>query len=212
VNAAVPPGLLALLLGAAVGCSGLPPPMVGTPGPELDDGAANASYHALVEHYSARRQLFIGFDTILFGGVTYESPSFREARIRRRDAFQAQSAAQLATDLQLAQQDGADFYEFTLGVYMQNPRFDDIDYPTSIWHLALRTPGGEVSAAQVKRVGKANINTRAYYPYMGDFWTVYRVRFPKSVDARPLVSAEQQTFTVVLASSLGKAEFPLPTQ
>jgi hypothetical protein len=204
--------VLGLFLGGALGCSGLQPPMVGTPGPELDDGAANASYHALVERYSARRQLFIGFDTILFGGVTYESPSFREARIRRRDAFQSQSAAQLATDLQLAQQEGADFYEFTLGVYMQNPRFDDIDYPSSIWHLALLTPQGEVSAAQVKRLGKANINTRAYYPYMGDFWTVYRVRFPKSVDARQLVSAEQQTFTVVLASSLGRAEFPLPTQ
>jgi hypothetical protein len=212
VSAATPRCFLALFLGGAVGCSGLQPPMVGTPGPELEDGAVNDSYHALVEHYSVRRQLFIGFDTILFGGVTYESPSFREARIRRRDAFQSQNAAQLATDLQLAQKEGADFYEFTLGVYMQNPRFDDIDYPTSIWHVALLTPQGEVSAAQIKRLGKANINTRAYYPYMGDFWTVYRVRFPKWVDAGTLVSAEQQTFTVVLASSLGRAEFPLPTQ
>ena len=95
---------------------------------------------------------------------------------------------------------------------MQNPRFDDLDYPTSIWHLALLTPAGEVSPASVKRVGKANLNTRAYYPYMGDFWTVYRVRFPKLLDARPLVTPELQTFTVVLASSLGKAEFPLSAQ
>ena len=201
----------ALLLGLA-GCSTLPPPMVGTPGPELPDAEANAAYHALLEHYTAKRQLFIGFDTILFGGVTYESPVFREARIRRRDTFQAQTQEQLTADLRTAETEGADFYEFTLGVYMQNPRFDDLDYPGSIWHLALQTPAGEVSAAMVRRVGKANVNTRAYYPYMGDFWTVYRVRFPKSVDARPLVTAEQQTFTVVLASSLGRAEFPLPTQ
>jgi hypothetical protein len=202
----------ALLLAAGLGCSGLQPPMVGTPGPELPDGNANAAYHALVERYSVKRQIFIGFDTILFGGVTYESPAFREARIRRKDAFQAQTQAQLALDLQTAQKEGADFYEFTLGVYMQNPRFDDIDFPTSIWHLLLSTPQGEVSPVLVRRVGKANINTRAYYPYMGDFWTVYRVRFPKGAGAQVLVPPEQQTFTLVLASSLGRAEFPLPAQ
>lgn len=201
-----------LFLGLALGCSGIQPPMVGSPGPELADGDANAAFHALVEHYSAKREIFIGFDTILFGGVTYESPSFREARIRRRDAFQAQTPAQLALDLQTAQKDGADFYEFTLGVYMQNPRFDDLDYATSIWHLVLHTPVGEVSPASVTRLGKANINTRAYYPYMGDFWTIYRVRFPRSVDSRPLATADVQAFTLVLASSLGKAEFPLPAQ
>jgi hypothetical protein len=208
----VSPGLLAGLVLGLAGCSGLPPPMVGTPGPELPDGPANAAYQKLLERYTAKRQIFIGFDTILFGGVTYESPAFREARIRRRDMFQAQPEAQLNLDLQTAQQEAADFYEFTVGVYMQNPRFDDIDYPSSIWHLALLTPVGEVSPMSVKRVGKANINTRAYYPYMGDFWTVYRVRFPKSLDARALVTPEVQTFTLLLASSLGKAEFPLPTQ
>jgi hypothetical protein len=202
----------ALVLLLAAGCSSLPPPMVGTPGPELPDAQANQAYEALLERYTVKRQIFIGFDTVLFGGVTYESPTFREARIRRRDAFQAQSPAQLAVDLKAAEEEGAAFYDFTLGVYVQNPRFDDLDFQSSIWHLALRTPTGEVSPTLVKRVGKANLNTRAYYPYMGDFWTVYRVRFPKAVDARPLVSEGVQTFTLVLASSLGRAEFPLPTQ
>ena len=202
----------ALVVLLAAGCSSLPPPMVGTPGPELPDAPANAAYEALLERYTVKRQIFIGFDTVLFGGVTYESPTFREARIRRRDTFQAQSPAQLALDLKAAEEEGAAFYDFTVGVYVQNPRFDDLDFQSSIWHLALQTPTGEVSPTLVKRVGKANLNTRAYYPYMGDFWTVYRVRFPKAIDARPLVSEGVQTFTLVLASSLGRADFPLPTQ
>lgn len=201
-----------VLVGLAAGCSSLPPPIVGTPGPELPDAQANAAYKALLEHYTVKRQIFIGFDTVLFGGVTYESPAFRDARIRRKDTFQAQSPAQLALDLKTAQEEGAAFYEFTVGVYVQNSRFDDLDLQSSVWHLALQTPVGEVSPTLVKRVGKANLNTRAYYPYMGDFWTVYRVRFPKAVDARPLVPEEVHTFTVVLASSLGRADFPLPTQ
>jgi hypothetical protein len=185
--------------------------MVGPPGPQLPDGQANAEYDAVLQHYSAQRQVFIGFDTILFGGVTYESPAFRDARVRRRAAFLAETQAQLAQQLQ-ASQEGQDFYEFTMGVYMQNSKYDDIGLPGSIWRLALETPGGEVGPILIKRLGHANLNTRAYYPYMGDFWNVYTVRFPKTVQTRPLVPAEHPYFTLLLASSLGKAEFPLPAQ
>jgi hypothetical protein len=196
----------------SMGCSGLSPPMSGAPGPTAPDGTAEADYQALVKRYSVQRQIFIGFDTVLFSGVTYESPVFREARIRRRDAFQAQSPEQIAKDLQVATQQGADAYEFTVGVYMQNPRFDDLDLPSSIWRVSLNTPAGEVAPVLLKRVGRADINTRAYYPYMGDFWTVYRVRFPKTLDSQPVVKPEEQTFILVLASSLGQAQFPLPIQ
>jgi len=196
----------------ALGCSGLPPPMVGDPGPELNDPKANAEYTALVDHFSAQRQVFHGFETICFAGVTYESAPFVAARIRRRDTFQAQPPAQLAKDLQEAQADGAQFYDFTLGAYIQDPRFDDLAYPTSIWRVMLVTPAGEVAPVSVKRVGRADVNTRAYYPYMGDFWTVYRVRFPRSVADRAVIPPELKSFTIILASSLGRAEFPLPTE
>ena len=203
----------AVLLGLALACSSLPPPQIGSPGPELQDGDANAYYQNVLQHFSAQRQVFIGFDTILFGGVTYESPVFVDARIRRRDAFQAKPVDLLNKDLQAAQEElSGDFYEFTLGVYMQNPKFDDIGQQGSIWRLALVTPTGEFPPLLVKRLGHANMNTRAYYPYMGDFWNVFQVRFPKSVDGRPVAPPEVGTFTVLLASSIGRAEFPLPTR
>ena len=139
---------------------------------------------AVLHRYSAEKQIFIGFDTICFSGVTYESPAFREARIRRRDAFLAEPPAQVARDVEAARVEAENFYEFTLGVYMQNPRFDDLGLPGSIWRLALVTPVGQVAPTLIKRVGHADVNTRAYYPYMGDFWTMYQVRFPKVVQAR----------------------------
>lgn len=203
--------LAALVAALVLGCSGLPPPMVGDPGPELSDPKANAEYNAVVEHFSSQKQVFHGFDTICFAGVTYESSAFVAARIRRRDTFQAQSPAQMAKDLEEAQAEAAQFHDFTLGAYMQDPRFDDLGLATSIWRVMLVTPAGEVAPVSVKRIGRADVNTRAYYPYMGDFWTVYRVRFPRSVDSRPVLPPELKTFTVVLASSLGRAEFPLPT-
>jgi hypothetical protein len=201
---------LVLVLGA--GCSNLPPPMVGDPGPQLGESTADAEYRALVDRYSAQKQVFSGFDTILFGGVTYESPAFREGRIRRKDAFQLQPPEKLEKDLQVERAEAAQYYEFMLGAYVQNPRFDDFDLKDSIWHIGLVTPVGEAVPVQIQRVGKANVNTRAYYPYMGDFWTVYRVRFPRTLGSQPLVTPEMRTFTFVLASSVGRAEFKLPAQ
>ena len=192
--------------------------MVGSPGPETSDAQANAAYSALEKHFSAERQIFNGLDTISFAGVTYESAAFRAARIRRRGLFQSIPRAQVEQDVEAAVADAetGDVYEFTVGVYMQNPRFDDLGLPGSIWRLALLTPGGQVAPVLVKRVGRADVNTRAYYPYMGDFWSVYTVRFPKVLDARPVLPPAEPptvpTFTVLLASSLGKAEFPLPAQ
>jgi hypothetical protein len=212
VNGGRPRPGAVLLLALAAGCANLPPPMVGDPGPELPDARADAEYKALVDKYSAQKQVFNGFDTILFGGVTFESPTFRDARIRRKDAFQMQPPGKLEQDLARAQAESAQFYEFMLGVFVQNPRFDDLDLSDSIWHIGLVTPVGEVAPVQVQRIGKANVNTRAYYPYMGDFWTVYRVRFPRMLGSQPLVPPEVQDFTVILASSLGRTEFKLPAQ
>jgi hypothetical protein len=203
---------VALVLALGAGCSNLPPPMVGDPGPQLGDSTADAEYRTLVDRYSAQKQVFNGFDTIFFGGVTYESLPFREARIRRKDAFQMQPPEKLEKDLRAEQAEAAQYYEFMLGAYVQNPRFDDFDLKDSIWHIGLVTPAGEAAPVQIQRVGKANVNTRAYYPYMGDFWTVYRVRFSKTLGNQPLVTPETQVFTFILASSVGRAEFKLPAR
>lgn len=195
-----------------LGCSGLPPPMVGDPGPQSSDAKANAEYTAVLNHFSAQKQLFNVFETILFAGVTYESPAFIAARIRRRDAFQAQPAVQAARDVREAEAQMAQFIDFTLGAYIQNPHFDDLNMASSIWRVLLITPAGEVTPVSVTRVGRADVDTRAYYPYMGDFWTVYRVRFPRSVGTNDVLPPGVKSFTLVLASSLGRAEFQLPTE
>ena len=64
----------------------------------------------------------------------------------------------------------------------------------------------------MRRVGRGDQNVRAYYPYMGDFWTVYSARFPKMLGDRSLVGPATKQFTFRMASTIGRLEMKLPIQ
>ena len=53
----------------------------------------------------------------------------------------------------------------------------------------------------IRRVGRANQDLRAYYPYLGDFWTMYTVRFPPTVAGRPLVAATTRALVFRMSST-----------
>ena len=55
---------------------------------------------------------------------------------------------------------------------------------------------------------------RAYYPYLGDFWTMYTVRFPlTTATGVPLVGPTTRALLFRMSSTLGQVEmsFPVPT-
>lgn len=90
--------------------------------------------------------------------------------------------------------------EFFLGVHVNEPRFDTLDVKDGLWRVALVTPAGEALAAQVERIGRSNLDLRAFYPYLGTFWTAYRVRFPPGTlpaDAERVVLRVSSTFARV---------------
>jgi hypothetical protein len=69
------------------------------------------------------------------------------------------------------------------------------------------TPLGEVEPVSVERIGRANLDMRAMYPYLGVVWVAYRVRFPKALqDGTPIVPESATHVTLRLASTLGHAE------
>ncbi len=71
----------------------------------------------------------------------------------------------------------------------------------------LVTPAGEVEPLSIERIGRANLDMRAMYPYMGVFWVAYRVRFPKVLpDGTPVIPESATHVHLRLASTLGHAE------
>jgi hypothetical protein len=197
--------LAALLMGLA-GCVSTPPTL-GDPAPVLKDERQELIYQQVLERFTDRDELYIGFDTVLFAAATLQTPAFREARIHRATTFQSlsreRSEALLAQELAEAQKT----HEFFLGVHVYNYRYDDFDRASSIWSMAMVTPVGEVRPLSVERVGRADMDMRAFYPYLGTFWVGYRVRFPTTfADGKAVIPPSTERVVLRMASSLGKVE------
>jgi len=200
----------ALLLAlAAAGCAGAPP-AIGEPGAELSDPKAEAQYQAALRKVTEHREVYSGIDTQLFTAATYQSADFREARTRRQAAFQTWPEPKLDDALVRERAEAAQVHEVVFGVSVVDRRFDDFDSKSSIWRLSLSTDQGEVTPVAVRRVGRANQDLRAYYPYLGDFWTMYSVRFPITVAGRPLVGPDTKALLFRMSSTIAQVEMTFP--
>jgi hypothetical protein len=203
---------LGALCAMALGCS-LRPPRVGAPGPELPNPDAERAYQEVLARYTSHRELYALFDTRMLAAVTYQALVFREARVRRLGLFQAQPAELVAKNLADEEAEASQYHDFFLGAHLNEYRYDDFDRKDSIWRIALVTPAGELVPSSVERIGRSNLNLRAFYPYLDDFWVAYRIRFPRvTASGAPVVPGDASTLVLRVASVLGKADFVFPTR
>jgi hypothetical protein len=198
---------VAVLLGLLSGCT-TTPPTIGDPAPQLNDRRAEQAYQEIFERYSDRAEIYDGFDTRLFAGGTFQAMAFREARVRRTAAFKFLPKPRVEELLEKERAEEAQFNEFHLGVHVNDYRFEDFaNRQRSIWRIVMLTPAGEAEPLSVERIGRANLDMRATYPYLGVFWVAYRVRFPKlQPDGTPILPETASHVTLRLASTLGHVE------
>ncbi len=203
----------AALLGLLAGCVTTPPTAIGDPPPSLPDEHAEHSYRKILARYSDRHEIYDGFDTRLFAAATLQTQAFREARVHRQAAFQQLPAPKVEQMLAEEREKASQVHEFFLGVHFNDFAYADFDYKHSIWRLALVTPAGEVTPSRIRRLGRANLQTRAYYPYVSIFWVGWEVQFPTQMsDGRPVIPPGTEKVTFRMASSLGKAEMTVSAQ
>lgn len=197
---------LAGLMMALAGCVSTPPTL-GDAAPVMKDERLELAYQQVLERYTDRAELYSGFDTMLFAAATLQTPAFREARVHRAATFKAYTPEQVQELLERERAEALKTNEFFLGVHVYNYRYEDFDRPASIWNMVMVTPAGEVHPVSVERLGRADMEMRAYYPYMGTFWVGYRVRFPTTFpDGSPVILPETERVVLRMASSLGKVE------
>jgi hypothetical protein len=201
----------ALLL-ALAGCVTVPP-QVGDSAPVLKDERQEEAYQKVLARFSGRDEVYKGFDTVLFATATLQTEAFREARLHRQALFKALPPERVRENLAQEIAAAAGTHELFLGVYVYDYHYDDFDRPNSIWNVELVTPAGTVRPLSVERVGRADMEMRAYYPYTGVFWVGYRLRFPALFSNGALViPANAEWVLLRLASTLGKAELRMQTR
>lgn len=199
-------GCVAALGLASSGCM-TTPPTVGDPAPKVADAQAEAAYQDTLKRYSGTAQIYGGLDTHLFSGATFQTWPFREARVRRLALFKAMTQTEVEALLAKERAEWEQFHVFEFGAWTQDPKFDDFDRDNSIWRMAMVTEGVEVLPTDVERVARVDQNVRAIYPYMGQFWVAYRMKFPKTrPDGQPVIPAGTDRVLLRVSSTLGQAE------
>jgi hypothetical protein len=189
------------------------PPRIGEAPPVLVNEKDEAAYQAVLTRYSEHQEIYQGFDTQLFSEATYQSGRFREARVRRQGEFLHWTQDVLDQALAREQAENAQYVEFFFGSHTTDPKVDDYDEKDSVWRIVLVTPKGQVLPCEITRVGRADQDMRAYYPYMSDFWVGYRIRFPRKLADGSLAVPPGTDFLILqVASTLGTARYRVPAE
>ena len=200
-----------LLVLLSIGCQ-TTAPRTGERAPSLD-GPREGEYQAMLERYTRHAEIYQGFDTRMFIAVTYQSWAFRQARILRRQAFQGQSDAEVATWTRDEKAESESEYAFLVGAHFNENVHDDLDRPKSIWRISLSANGEEVLPLQVERISRASIQLKTFYPYLDEFWVAYRLRFARlRPDGSPVFTGNPASLNLHFASVLGKVELTYPAE
>ena len=157
----------------ASGCVSGRVPMVGEPAPGARNAESERSYQDLLEAFTRRAGIYDVFDTRLFVQATLQSPSFAEARARRKAEFQGlpKSAVEAAVTAEAERLAGVT--EFFMGIHANDIRHDDFARPDSIWKLTLVAGEVETHPVEIVRVGRGTLDLRGLYPYVDTFWVGY---------------------------------------
>jgi hypothetical protein len=200
-------------LAVLCGCTPLRPPRAGERGPQVPDPQKEEQYKTTIERYTSRAEIYDQLDTRVFTAVTYQSWPFREARVRRLGIFQVQPPSLVERNLANERANFESFHEFFFGVHVNNYRFDDFDRKDTIWRMVIVTREGETIPLTVQRIGRSDLNLRAMYPYLDEFWVAYWMRFPrKTAFGTDVIPPGTSRFTLRIASTIGRADFTFPAE
>jgi hypothetical protein len=182
-----------LALGALAGCSVLHAPRA---------SAVADAWGKAQDRWTRSATLYDRFETHALAAATYQSPDVRRRRAEQVAAWKVMTAEEKARALAAEEAEGAQWEEFTVSFYTTESRDNDLDDPRSVWRVALVLPEGDELPAEVKTL-RVDTLLRDLYPFIHDYDTVYRVRFPRA-KGEPLAG---RSFILRIAGSEGIMDF-----
>jgi len=181
--------ILALLLSA---CNYVTP----SPIPSTDEGAWAEARDAATR----TTKLYNVLDDVAFATATYQSPAVRTARIDRMAQWKGMLPGEKEAALAREQAEAAEGEDFLLAFFSEDRRANDLATDRGTWRVAIVVNGREQALPAKVTVVKRDPTLQALYPYITDFDTLYRVRFPKYPGPGPLASLP---FQLRIAGALG---------
>jgi hypothetical protein len=184
-----------LAVAVACGCT-----YVGhTPLPSANEGAWADARDA----WTSKAKLYDVLNDVAFATATYQSPEVREQRVERIALWKGMLPAEKDAALARERAEGAEGEDFFLAFFCDERRANDLATDRGTWRVALVVVGKEQALASKVSLVKRDPTIQALYPYVTEFDTLYRVRFPKHPGPRPL---HELPFELRIAGALGKLD------
>jgi hypothetical protein len=181
--------LLALLLPA---CHYLTP----APDPATNEGAWAEARDAATR----KVKLYNSLDDVAIATATYQSPAVRSARIDRMAVWKGMLPAEKDAALAKERAEEAEGEEFLLAFFTEDRRANDLATDHGTWRVAIVVDGKEQALPAKISTMKRDPTLQVLYPYITEFDTLYRVRFPKFPGSKPLA---ELPFELRIAGALG---------
>jgi hypothetical protein len=181
--------LLALLLPACAYFTAAPDPST-TQGAwaQVRDGATRTA------------KLYDVLDDVAFATATWQSEAVRVARVERLAEWKGMLPAEKEALLAKERTEAAEGEDFLLAFFTDDRRANDLATDRGTWRVSLVVNGTEQALAAKVSLVKRDPTIQVLYPYVTDFDTLYRIRFPKLPGPTPLSA---QPFQLRIAGALG---------
>lgn len=148
-------------------------------------------------------KLYDVLDDVAFATATYQSPAVRAARVDRMAEWKGSLPAERQAALDREKAEAAEGEEFLLAFFTDERRANDLASEKSTWRVALVVNGSEQALPVKVSMVRRDPTLQKLYPYLTEFDTLYRVRFPRFPGAKPLA---ELPFTLRIAGALGRLD------
>jgi hypothetical protein len=154
------------------------------------------------DRFTRRVKVYDVTDDKAFAVALYEPMRLRKARVDRLAEWRVLTPEEKQKLLVKEEAEAAAEEDFLLAFYTGNRADNDLDSPRSVWRVALVVGEQNVLPARIEVV-RHDATLRTLHPFIGDFDTVYRIRFPVWRGPKPLVDTQ---FILRIAGAPGRVD------
>jgi hypothetical protein len=143
-------------------------------------------------------KLYNVLDDVAMATATYQSPAVRTARVERMSEWKGMLPGEKEALLAKEAAEAAEGEEFLLAFFTEDRRANDLATDRGTWRVSLLVSESQQALPAKVSLVKRDPTLQALYPYITEFHTLYRVRFPKY--PTPL---DQTNYRLRIAGALG---------
>jgi hypothetical protein len=169
-------------------------------GPATDPSTRTGAWAEARDGATRTAKLYDVLDDVAFATATWQSPAVRAARVERLAEWKGMLPAEKEALLATERAEEAEGEDFLLAFFTDDRRANDLATDKGTWRISLLVNGTEQSLPVKVSLVKRDPTLQVLYPYVTDFDTLYRVRFPRFPGPTPL---RELPFQLRIAGALG---------